>query len=128
MKHDISVEDGIVVAVISGPIRPEDYAVVAREIMKLPGWHPGMRVLIDYTCLDLKEEMGADAFTYAEALVPLRQAMGRSRIACVNNRSVEYGLGRMFQVFAQEMTDLEIGIFYTFEEAMNWLTSPNRMP
>ncbi len=128
MKHEVSVEDGIVLAVLSGPISPEGYVAVARDIMKLPGWNPGMRVLIDYTYLDLKKEMGADAPTYAEALAPLRKAMGRTRVACVNNRSVEFGLGRMFQVFVQELTDLEVGIFYTFEEAMNWLTGPDRTP
>jgi len=128
MKHEVSMEDGIVLAVLSGSISPEGYAAVARDVMKLPGWNPGLRVLIDYTYLDLRNEMGADAPTYAEALVPLRKAMGNSRVACVNHQSVEFGLGRMFQVFVQEMTDLEVGIFYTFEEAMNWLMRPARNP
>ena len=125
MKHEVSVEDGIVVAVLSGPISPEGYAAVARDITNLPGWTPSMKVLIDYTYLDLKDEIGDDAPTYAEALVPLRKAMGNARVACVNNRSVDFGLGRMFQVFVHEFTDLNFGIFYTFEEAMAWLARPD---
>jgi len=115
------MEDGIVVAVLSGPISPEGYAAVANDIINLPGWNPNIRVLIDYTYLDLKDEIGDDAPTYAEALVPLKKAMGNARVACVNNRCVDFGLGRMFQVFVQEFTDLNFGIFYTFEEAMRWL-------
>lgn len=123
MKHEVSVEDGIVLAVLSGSISPEGYAAVARDIMSQPGWNPNMRVLIDYSYLDLKEEMGADAHIYAEALVPYRKAMSNCRVACVNSRSVDFGLGRMFQFFVQEFTDLEVGIFYTFEDAMRWLSA-----
>ena len=40
----------------------------------------------------------------------------------INTNPADYGLGRIWQAFMQSMTSLEIGIFYTYEDAMCWLT------
>lgn len=128
MKHEISVEEGIILVIVSGNINPQGYGAVARDIVSLPQWKPGMKILVDYSYLDLKDETGADADVYAQAVFPYKVALGNGRMACVNKNPVDYGLGRMWQISVESYTNVRVGIFYTYEEAMHWLSEPDLLP
>ncbi|MFO7569042.1 MAG: hypothetical protein R6W75_04520 [Smithellaceae bacterium] len=122
MKHEISVENGIALVIISGKVSPEGYGLVTRDLVNLPGWKQGGKILIDYSYIDLSDETGETAQLYAQAVAPYRTDLGTGRCACVNINPVDFGLGRVWQFFMEALTDLQIGIFYTFEDAMRWLS------
>ncbi len=126
MKYEISLEDGIVLIIMSGEVTPAGYGHVARDIVNLPGWKPGMNLLIDYGHVDLSKETGSNAELYAQAIIPWKEKLGDGRCACVNTNPADYGLGRMWQVFMEAYTNLRVGIFYTFAEAIRWLNEPEK--
>ncbi len=122
MKYDISFENEFVLIILSGQISPLDYGLVAKDLVNSPLWKPNAPVLIDYSYIDLSSEIGHHAEHYAMAVAPYKDQLGDGRLACVNTNPADYGLGRIWQAFMQSMTSLEIGIFYTYEDAMCWLT------
>jgi hypothetical protein len=124
MKHEISVADEIVLVIMSGGISPEDYGHLAKSIVDLPEWRPTMKLLIDYSRIDFSGETGTNADLYAQAIIPYKSRLGDGRLACVNTNPADYGLGRMWQVFMEAYTNLQVGIFYTFEDALIWLNEP----
>ena len=126
MKHDISIQDHIFLIILSGGISPREYGTVAKDLVNLPQWKPGMPVLIDYSYIDLSKETGKDAQQYVQAIAPFRAGLGNGRLACVNTNPADFGLGRIWQSFMELMTDLEVGIFYTYDEAVRWLTEPDQ--
>ncbi|MEE9912114.1 MAG: hypothetical protein K4571_10360 [Deltaproteobacteria bacterium] len=126
MKHSISVQNDVVLVVVSEKANPEGYSLAARDIVNLPEWKTGMKILIEYSHLDLSSLASADAPLYAKAIVPYKEAMGSGRMACVNSKPAYFGMGRMWQVSMEAFTDLQVGIFYTMEEAMSWLSEPDQ--
>ena len=122
MKHEISIEGDIALVIISGKVTPLGYGQVARDLLNRPEWKPGMKTLIDYSYIDLSEETGAAANFFAEALAPYKEALGRGRCACVNSNPADFGLGRIWQIFMEKLTHLQIGIFYSYEDALRWLS------
>lgn len=125
MKHEISFEDEVVLVILSGSgVSPQAYGAVAHDIVNLPQWKPGMKILIDYSQLDLQNETGADADVYAQAIIPYKTRLGNSRCACVNTSPAEYGLGRMWQYFMNTYTHTRVEVFYSYEEAVRWLSEP----
>ena len=128
MKYEISIEDKVVLVIVSGTPSPKEYGWVARDIANLPEWTPGMRVLIDYSYLDLHDEAGTNADLYVQAVIPYKTLLGNTRCACVNTNPIEYGLGRMWQFLMETYTNTQIRIFYTYEEAMRWLSDQDPKP
>jgi hypothetical protein len=106
---------------VSGKASVEGYGNAAKAIISSPGWEPGMNLLVNYSDLDLSYVTGDDVKMFAQALYPYKERLGNGSWACVNTKPFDFGLGRMWEVFMQEYSNLDVRIFYNLEDAKRWL-------
>ena len=121
MEHEVKYENGIAVVRVWGKAVAEGYAAVTAAIVSLPEWQPGTPILVDFEDLDLTEASVDDIRTFASAPAKYRKELGHCLCAVVNSKLLDFGLARMWQAFMTSTTDVEVGVFYTVADAMNWL-------
>lgn len=121
MKHEISIEKGIVIVRVWDKADSNGYAAAAAAIVSLPDWKPGTPILIDYEDLDLTEATMEDVRTFARGPAQYKKALGHCLCAVVSSKRLDFGLARIWQVFMKMTTDVEVAVFYNFEDAMSWL-------
>lgn len=122
MKYEIRIEKGFTLVNASGAANAEGCAATAAAIVSSPGWEPGMNILIAYSDLDLSHATDNDLRSFAQAIAPYRNQLGDGLCACVNTKPAGFGLGRIWGVFMQEYSDLDVAIFYDLDDAKRWLT------
>ena len=84
-------------------------------------WKPGTNLLFDSRNLSF-EQVTADKIraigNYYHGISP---QLGENKIALLVNTTVGYGLGRQYQIFAENQGPGEIRIFKDEQEAAAWL-------
>ena len=94
---------------------------MTQEALADPRFRPGMKILLDYALLDWSGMSAQDVRARAAAAVRIGRQLGDARIAIIVGRPVEFGVGRMAQAYTEESLAAEIGLFYSAEEAREWL-------
>jgi len=125
MRLDFRIDDetGIFVFTVTGKFDLERIARGIDEAVAHPSFEPGNRSLWDMRDLDV-EEFGTEQI---EELVRINEKFesvrGAGRAAAVTSRDVQYGLGRMFEAYADRLqSGFQARVFRTVDEAMVWLT------
>lgn len=123
MHHDIEIAGRFARVRVSGKPSAEGFAATANTLVSMPGWHAGMNILVDYRELDLSRLPGYEVKLFARALAPYRAQLGKGRCAVFHTMPVNFGLGRMWEAFMAQYSDLRVGVFYTLDEAQHWVAS-----
>ena len=126
MNHKIHIQGNLATVRLSRKASVEGFSDTAKAIIASPGWMPGFNILSDYSELDLSQLAGDDMERFAKALSPYRKSLGNGLCACVSTKPLDFGLGRMWEVFMEQHSDLRVCIFYDLEKAQKWLLSENK--
>ena len=121
MEHEVRFEKGIVIVRVWDKAVPEGYAATAAAIVSLPDWKAGMPILIDFEDLDLALATIDDVRAFARGAAQYRKELGHCLCAVVNSKRLDFGLARVWQVFMNMTSDVEVAVFYNVEDAMSWI-------
>ena len=127
MKHEIHIKEGLATVQVSGRASAEGYGEVAKALVSNSGWESGINILVDYSELDLSQATGDDIERFAQAINPYRKSLGKGLCAIVNTKPLNYGLGRMWEVFMEQYSDLHVCVFYNIDDAKRWLLGKNEL-
>lgn len=122
------IDSSRVVCRLSGIASAKDYEALLRALTSSPKFEPNVKVLLDFTAVDVSSVTAAGM----EKIAGLRkQLAGKSNFRSamvIGPDALKYGLGRMFQSYATAQAEIEVSIFRTFNEGMAWLEAGNAEP
>ena len=125
MKHHIQIQEEFALIHVSGTAGPSGFSSTAVTLLAIPEWKTNMNILIDYSDLNLSHVTTKDVDILAQSLAPHKEQLGSGFCAIVNTKPLDFGLGRIWQVFMEEYTNLRVAVFYDIDEAKNWLQFRN---
>jgi hypothetical protein len=82
---------------------------------------PGMKILFDQRLLRWADMTVAEIRRRADDIAAIADEFGKARVAIVVARPVDYGLQRMLQTFHGDRHDAEFALFYSIDQAREWL-------
>jgi hypothetical protein len=123
LEYDISFDEAasLVTVRASGEATLEGFLAYAAEILALPGWRPGTRILDDFRELDLGALSATEIRSIADFHIEHSSEIGRGQAAIVTGGPVAFGMARMWQAFAQRGLSLETRVFSSMDLASSWL-------
>lgn len=113
-------ENGIVVAICTGTLRAHDAKEAAAVFWSDLKWS-GKPVVWDFRSAEL-DVRGTDVQEIARFIIERQPKVPPPRVAFVAGRDVDYGLGRMYQVYRQHPAT-QVRIFRDYDEAVSWARS-----
>ncbi len=120
------IDSSRVVCRISGKASTKDYEALLRALTSSPKFGPNIKVLMDFTAIDVSSVTAADMEEMAVLRVQLAGKSNFRSAMVVGPGALKYGLGRMFQSIATAQTEIDVSIFETLEEAMSWLQADDK--
>ena len=115
--------DGSLVTLLAtGDVDREGFRGKVEAVLSHPAWHPGMPTLCDFRELNI-DKLSADDIRH---LVEIHRGYAEltketpSPIAVVVAKKVDYGLIRMWELFANGMFPMH-NVFLQMEDALSWL-------
>ena len=121
MEYRIDSRDKYILVTISGVADPDVYEQSLEEIFNHPDWRPGHSYIFDHSLLDASKMTKADIERIGEIARVRRSKHGVKRSAVVAPKDVEYGIVRMWMVYAEDETQIPTNVFRTIDEAVAWL-------
>lgn len=118
----IDQERAVAVIRITGKPALDDIQNGIEKLLANPNHIDGMDEIWDFRDADMTAFKG-------HSLTSLSLFVGRNldrlakRTALVISRDVDYGIGRMWQTFAEQKAPQERHLFRNIDEAYNWLSS-----
>ncbi len=123
VQTTIDVAAGIVIHKVTGDLLLEDVQQAFAMRAGHPEFRPDMGVLWDLSEANASRMTSNDIRTIAgQNKARLKKKGVRYRVAFLAPRDIEYGLSRMYEMFA-DASLVENRVFRTPEEARQWLTS-----
>jgi hypothetical protein len=117
MEHKILFKDGVAYTLVSGKAIPEGFARVVSALVASPEWEPGMTILAEYSELDLSHLSTKGMESLAHAVSPYRTALGSGNCLIVSAQALNYGMGKAWEVYMKQYSDLKVGVYYSIEDA-----------
>ena len=107
-----------------GSATVEGFRALNTGMVEHPAWQPGVKVLCDFSALDLSNIYRQDAEGSAEFFRSFGQKNKGVRIACVMNNELDYGMARMWATLTtSHEVSFEIMVYRSIDEAVSWLHS-----
>jgi len=110
---------------LAGVARRAEIVDALDHLQTHPDYRPGMDTIYDCRRADFSQVTASDLRDLAEYLAP--RVAGPARRAIVVDRDVEYGVARMWMVYA-ERAPQERRVFRRLEEARRWLLDSRKPP
>lgn len=121
MDFSIVPRDAYLEVSFSGRPTPEDYNKYFDALFEHDAWKSGMSVLTDNTDLDARDVTAQEVRDIADVCTQRSSELGAARTAILVENDLEYGMVRMWSVFVEGEWDVELAIFRTRNEAIEWL-------
>lgn len=121
MEYEVHYRDGIFEVATHGGGDVKVFQELLSETLDHPQWRPGEPILIDHSNLNAGPLTVDGMAQLADMIQLARNELGSSRMAILAPGDLEYGLGRMWQVFVENKWDGEARIFRSREDAVRWL-------
>jgi hypothetical protein len=86
-------------------------------------YKPGMGRLWDFRTADLSALDSGTIAEMARYSIKFPPGVNDVKVAFVAGRELEYGLSRMFEFFSEDAAETTIAVFYSIDEAEQWLTT-----
>jgi hypothetical protein len=119
MNYQIDRESNLITLTATGTVRFEDVVSAFVQRVKDPDYSPGMNILCDGGKADF-EFSGSEMSRLVGFFKSRQELRGTTfRFAMVSDQDVIYGMGRMFESYADELPE-EIKVFRDRELARHW--------
>jgi hypothetical protein len=123
MKHayKIIAEENLVQNTIVGVFTYEEFRNLMDNIMNDERFKPSMHMFWDFRQADVSD-FSTDQINRASIYMERKQKKRGDgyRVAILVNKTVDYGLGRMYQAFSDSLP-FDLQIFYDEQQAMDWI-------
>ncbi len=121
LRYEIDADLGLVTVTATGTLRYDDVTAAFLERIADPEYRPGMHLLLDGR--EAIFEFASDDISRLVEFYESRRADRGTgfRFALVSGLDVTFGMGRMFEVYADKLPE-DIGVFRDFDEARRWVT------
>ena len=123
MSCELTIDEstGVVVITVTGSPSLDDLRDTMTRIWQTPEYLENLRVLWDFREGGVAHLLSADLRQVAKHQAGGRPDLPTSRVAVLVDRQVDFGLGRMLNVFLEDQP-LEDRVFRDSEAAWAWLT------
>ena len=122
MEYEIHQHNGFVEVVTHGDGDVEVFQEFLNEVLRHPDWKPGFPILIDHSDLNAGPLTVDGMRKLADMINAAAVELGSSRMAILVPGDLEYGLGRMWQVYIEGRWSGTSEVFRSREDAVDWLT------
>ena len=124
IEYKIEKDKRRVFAVVTGIVSVKEIVQVITSIMKDPDFMPGFDILSDHTRIErpIETEQLKALVTHINGLATYCSS---SRWAVITKKAASYGMMRMLAAYLA-IVPLELQVFYSFDDAEEWLSSPKK--
>ncbi len=84
-------------------------------------WEPGMNVIIDFRELSFKKFKPTDIQFIKDLVVGSREQIGNGKMAIIISSVNDFGLARMWEMKTESFVDFSVTVFFTREDALEWI-------
>ncbi|MCH9027150.1 MAG: hypothetical protein IIA05_08565 [Proteobacteria bacterium] len=126
MDIQIDLESAIAVVDVGEASSVPEIESAIEALLAHPDYVDGMDSIFDYRRCDFSKLSAEDLKSIARFLAPHLPRFAK-RISLVVERDLEYGLARMYGVYAEEIAPRERRIFRDIDAAREWFLS-NKQP
>jgi len=122
IERHIDADTGRVTLTATGPTGFEDLKTALKAMTEAPDFRPGADIIWDFRKVE-SEALSADQLREMVAFVAgIADVRGINyKVAIVVERNVDFGLARMYEVFADDLP-CELRVFRDLADAANWMT------
>ena len=121
MEYKILQHEAFVEVLTVGDADISVFQEFMQEVLSLDKWKPGTPLLTNHTKLNGGPFTIDEVNELASLAATFRAELGRSRMASLVGRDLEFGLARMWEVFVEDKWDGETHVFRERAEAVDWL-------
>ncbi len=122
MHYTLEFKQGIFEVKTSGDADVIMFKEFIHEIVNHEKWLPGNPILVDHTDMNAGPLESNDLKKIADYCKKYSKSLGPAKCAILAARDLEFGIGRMWQVFVEiNVWDVTQQIFKTREKALEWL-------
>ena len=122
MDIQIDRESAIALVDVGEASSAAEIIKAVEALLAHPGFVDGMDTIFDYSRCDFSKVSAEDLKSIARFLVPHLPRFA-NRVNLVVERDLEYGLARMYGVFAEDIAPSERRIFRDIDTAREWFLS-----
>jgi hypothetical protein len=105
---------------VTGEVTPVAEQEMYNTISADPRYVKDINILVDRRDSTMKM-VGKDVRDFVVKLKPMTEQFGKPRIAVVVGSTVDYGMHRMFQLFAEGVIKHDYHVFRDLDKALAWL-------
>jgi hypothetical protein len=105
---------------VTGEVTPAAEQEMYRTVSADPRYVRDISILVDRRDSTMKM-VGKDVRDFVVKLKPMTEQSGKPRIAVVVGSTVDYGMHRMFQLFAEGVIKHDYHVFRELDKAVEWL-------
>ena len=121
MEVRFSHDKNIAYLKLSGPVTDKEILGLFDVAVADDRYRLGMGRLWDFREADLAQLNAGTIAAMANHPMKYPSGINDVKVAFVASRALEFGLSRMFEVFAGNAGDTNVAVFYSMDEAEAWL-------
>lgn len=104
-----------------GEARIEDIEDLLTALVHSPEWVPGTAQIVNQRRLEVENLASNDMAAVMGIVRRHRKKLGPGPCAFVTKDALGFGIARMYELMGGEDTHSGVGVFYTLDEAVQWL-------
>jgi hypothetical protein len=104
-----------------GEASDRDFDDLITMLVNSPKWVVGTRQLVDHRELIMKNLSSDSMQRIMDIVKKHSKKLGNGRCAFVVKDALGFGIARMYEVIGGERIHIEVGVFYSLNEAVEWL-------
>lgn len=123
MKFNISFEHmpEYVLVQTDGKASVQEFDALLKQLVDAPRWETGTKQLVDHRELKLDHLTIDDMHAIKDVVERYGRKLGKGRCAFVVDNAVGFGISRMYELVGGEGIHGEVGVFYSIDDAAEWL-------
>jgi len=98
-----------------------DFDDLLTEIVNSPRWVVGTRQVVDHRELIMKNLSSNSIQRIMDIVEKHSDKLGNGRCAFIVKDALGFGIARMYELIGGERVHIEVGVFYSLNEAVEWL-------
>ena len=104
-----------------GEASDHDFDDLLTELIDSTKWVVGTRQLVDHRELVMKNLTSNSIQRIRDIVKKHSKKLGNGRCAFVVKDALGFGIARMYELIGGESIHIEVGVFYSLNEAVEWL-------
>ena len=104
-----------------GEASGRDFDDLITMLVNSPKWVVGTRQLVDHRELIMKNLSSDSMQRIMDIVKKHSKKLGNGRCAFVVKDALGFGIARMYELIGGERIHIEVGVFYSLNEAVEWL-------